>query len=152
MYVRILAKSSYYLCHVCPSVRQHLPLRVPLDAFSWNSKYGQNRTKLSGTLHEDLSKPYCCRRQSVATKTLMAANGGGEGEDGSIHVTSQRRLCDNCEHRSLRDTNPVLYNGQSVVRTSITGDRVKLHLTRFYSNSGQGIIECIGSSAHVPQR
>ena len=121
------------------------------ENLSRNSKYGQSRTKLSDTLQEDLSKFYCCRRQSVATKALLAATGGGEGEDRSTrHVTSQRRLCYNCEHRSLRGTNRVLYNEQSVVGTCITGDRLKLHFfTRFYSNSGQGIIKCISSSAHA---
>jgi hypothetical protein len=56
------------------------------------------------------------------------ATDGGEGEDRSIrHVTSQRRLYDNCEHRSPRGTNPVLHNGEWIVRTCITGDRMKLH-------------------------
>jgi len=97
------------------------------EDLSRNSKHGQSRTKLLDTLREDLNKFYCCRRQSVATKALLAAKGGGEGEDRSLHVTSQRRLCYNYEHRSLRGTNRVLYNGQSVVMTCITDDRSKLH-------------------------
>jgi len=44
--------------------------------------------KLSDTLREDLNKFYCCRRQSVATKALLAAKGGGEGEDRSVRHVS----------------------------------------------------------------
>lgn len=72
------------------------------ENLSINSKYGQSRTKLSDTLHEDLSTFYCCRRHTVATKLLLTATGGGKGGASKYTTTSQRRLRNNCERRSVR--------------------------------------------------
>ena len=34
--VRKIAESNCWLCHVCPSVRPHGAVRLPVDGFSWN--------------------------------------------------------------------------------------------------------------------
>ena len=63
-----------------PLVRPYESVRIPPDEFPWNlilgdlhgnlsrnSKFGLNRAKISGTLHEDIRTFYCCRRHLRAT-------------------------------------------------------------------------------------
>jgi len=51
-----IATSAYVGRSVC----SHLSVRLPLDRL--NVKSGYKLTKMSGTLHEDVSACYCCRR------------------------------------------------------------------------------------------
>jgi hypothetical protein len=121
------------------------------ENLSRNSKYGQSRTKLSDTLPEGLSKFYCWRRQSVAIKALLAATGGGEGGESkymTCYVTTSVMW-------QLGTPLSARYEPSLIQRT--VGCQNGHHwwsietacLTRFYSNWGQGIIECISSSAHA---
>jgi hypothetical protein len=64
--LRKIAKNDYWLRHVCPSVCRHGKTQFPLDGFSWTLvflyffenmsrkfKFYYNRTRITGTLHED---------------------------------------------------------------------------------------------------
>ena len=156
MYVRILAKSSYYLRHVCPSVNMHHfgshwthfreisycgLLRRSVEKF-------QTWSKLD-TLREDPNKFYCCRRQSVATKALLAAKGVGSGwgwKCATRYVTTSLML-------QLRT--PLSARYEPSTTNSRLSRRASLVIDRNYfwsvpiATRGQGIIECISSSAHA---
>ena len=45
--VRKIVKSDYWLCYVCPSVRPHGTVGLPLGRFSLNLKFGYFSEKLS---------------------------------------------------------------------------------------------------------
>ena len=42
-----------------------------------NPKFDQNRTRMSGTLHEDLTTSYCCRRQCKRNALLCCHSNNG---------------------------------------------------------------------------
>ena len=82
--VRKIAKIAYYLRHIRLSSFARTYQRAPTgrisvkvgigdfcEYLSRKSKFGANRTKVSDTLHEDLSIFYCFRRQKCTVKTFL---------------------------------------------------------------------------------
>jgi hypothetical protein len=78
--VRKIAKSDYWLRHVCPSfrppARSHGTNRLPLDRFSWNLiwVFFENLASITGTSRKHLctrmtSRPILLRMRNVSDKS-----------------------------------------------------------------------------------